>query len=78
MLFVLLEAASKVSQVLSSFSGSHVGFHETFTNSLLSDLKVRSFFSFSSRLTQAGQAHVSLVMGVYSLWLIVIVAVGFY
>ena len=52
----------KLSQeVLCSSSGSHNGFHETFTISLLRDLKIRSFFSFLLRLTQAGQAHVSLV-----------------
>jgi hypothetical protein len=42
----------------------------------LRDLKFRSFFSFSFQLTQAGQAHVSLV-SIASRALIDIVAVGF-
>jgi len=44
--------------------------------SYLRDLKFRSFFSFSFQLTQAGQAHVSLV-SIASRALIDIVAVGF-
>jgi len=50
----------KVSHAFCCSSGSHVGFCETFTTSILKDFKVRYFFSFSF-ITQAGQAHVSLV-----------------
>jgi hypothetical protein len=54
MLFVHLERLRlRLSQLFCSSSGSHAGFHENFTNftnSLLKDLKIRSFCSFPLRL----------------------------
>jgi len=49
----------KLSRVFCSFSGPHVGFHETSTNSFLRDLKVRFFFSFSWHML----GRLSLIVG---------------
>jgi len=63
-----MKAVSKLFNLLCIFLVPRSASIENFTNYFLRDLKARPFFSFSFRLTQAGQAHVlSVSMASHSL-----------